>query len=127
MHKLVLRAAQKDKRLCAIAGWMSNRGRQNVASYLALDVGANWRQGAEWFQALLVDHDVCSNWGNWVCAAGLGGSRGGRFDVLKQSRVYICYITTTPQHICTHTPTHSCSHLNTHVCAVCKSQHHPSA
>mmetsp|Transcript_19302 Transcript_19302/g.58317 ORF Transcript_19302/g.58317 Transcript_19302/m.58317 type:complete len:509 (-) Transcript_19302:411-1937(-) len=69
-------------------GWMSNRGRQNVASYLALDVGADWRQGAEWFQALLVDHDVCSNWGNWVCAAGLGGSRGSRFDVLKQSRDY---------------------------------------
>ena len=69
-------------------GWMSNRGRQNVASYLALDVGADWRAGAAWFQAQLVDHDVCSNWGNWGCAAGLGGSgRVNRFDVLKQSRV----------------------------------------
>ncbi len=69
-------------------GWMSNRGRQNVASFLALDVGADWRAGAAWFQAQLVDHDVCSNWGNWVCVSGLSsGGRVNRFDVLKQSRV----------------------------------------
>ena len=42
---------------------MSNRGRQNVASYLALDLGIDWREGADWFESLLVDYDVCSNWG----------------------------------------------------------------
>jgi deoxyribodipyrimidine photolyase len=53
------------------AGWMSNRGRQNVASYLALDLEEDWRQGADWFESCLLDYDVCSNWGNWVAAAGV--------------------------------------------------------
>lgn len=55
-------------------GWMSNRGRQNVASYLALDLSEDWRQGADWFESALVDYDVCSNWGNWVAAAGMTGT-----------------------------------------------------
>ncbi len=42
---------------------MSNRGRQNVASYLALDLGLDWRAGGDWFESCLVDYDVCSNWG----------------------------------------------------------------
>ena len=29
-------------------GWMSNRGRQNVASFLVKDIGLDWRLGAEW-------------------------------------------------------------------------------
>jgi deoxyribodipyrimidine photo-lyase len=36
-------------------GFMSNRGRQNVASYLALDLNLDWRLGADHFQATLVD------------------------------------------------------------------------
>ena len=31
-------------------GWMSNRGRQNVASFLVKDLGIDWRMGAEWFE-----------------------------------------------------------------------------
>jgi hypothetical protein len=31
-------------------------------------------QGADWFESALVDYDVCSNWGNWVSAAGLTGN-----------------------------------------------------
>jgi deoxyribodipyrimidine photo-lyase len=50
---------------------MSNRGRQNVASYLALDLEEDWRQGADWFESCLLDYDVHSNWGNWVAAAGV--------------------------------------------------------
>ena len=57
---------------------MSNRGRQNVASYLALDLGIDWRLGADWFESVLSDYDVASNWGNWVAAAGLTGGRGRR-------------------------------------------------
>lgn len=63
---------------------MSNRGRQNVASYLAHDLGVDWRQGAEWFETCLLDYDVCSNWGNWVSAAGLAPGRSARFHVVKQ-------------------------------------------
>jgi hypothetical protein len=37
---------------------MSNRGRQNVASFLALDLGLDWRLGADWFESVLVDYDV---------------------------------------------------------------------
>ena len=48
-----------------LTGWMSNRGRQNVASFLVKDLGLDWRLGAEWFESQLLDHDVCSNYGNW--------------------------------------------------------------
>lgn len=47
----------------ALAGFMSNRGRQNVASHLVLDLGVDWRKGADLFENLLVDYDVTSNWG----------------------------------------------------------------
>ncbi|CAL8468872.1 g8413 [Coccomyxa elongata] len=69
-------------------GFMSNRGRQNVASYLALDLGLDWRKGADWFESALVDYDVCSNWGNWVAAAGLTGGRINHFNITKQSKDY---------------------------------------
>lgn len=38
----------------AMTGFMSNRGRQNVASFLTKDLGLDWRMGAEWFEYLLV-------------------------------------------------------------------------
>ena len=53
-------------------GFMSNRGRQNVASYLVKDLQVNWQMGAEYFESVLVDYDVCSNWGNWNYVAGVG-------------------------------------------------------
>jgi deoxyribodipyrimidine photo-lyase len=62
---------------------MSNRGRQNVASYLALDLGVDWRRGADLFEHLLLDYDVASNWGNWVAAAGLTGGRVNHFNITK--------------------------------------------
>ena len=37
-------------------GFMSNRGRQNVASYFVHDLGLDWRLGAEHFEELLVDY-----------------------------------------------------------------------
>ena len=69
---------------------MSNRGRQNVASYLVLDMGVDWRKGADWFETVLQDYDVCSNWGNWVSAAGLTGGRINHFNITKQSKVGGC-------------------------------------
>ncbi len=44
---------------------MSNRGRQNVASFLTKDLYYDWRLGAEFFESWLVDYDPNSNWGNW--------------------------------------------------------------
>lgn len=44
-------------------GFMSNRGRQNVASLLALELRVDWRRGADWFETHLLDHDPASNWG----------------------------------------------------------------
>jgi deoxyribodipyrimidine photo-lyase len=72
------------------SGFMSNRGRQNVASFLTKNLGIDWRMGAEWFESLLIDYDVCSNWGNWNYAAGVGNdARGFRFfNILKQSHDY---------------------------------------
>ncbi|MGF1479418.1 MAG: DASH family cryptochrome [Cyanophyceae cyanobacterium] len=74
----------------AATGFMSNRGRQNVASFLTKNLGINWQMGAEWFESLLVDYDVCSNWGNWNYTAGVGNdARGFRyFNIPKQSKDY---------------------------------------
>merc|ERR1712146_687907 len=77
-----------NMRELAATGFMSNRGRQNVASFLILDLGLDWRAGADWFESKLLDYDVASNWGNWVAAAGLTGGRLNRFNILKQSKDY---------------------------------------
>ncbi|MBD1858427.1 MULTISPECIES: DASH family cryptochrome [Leptolyngbya] len=74
----------------AATGFMSNRGRQNVASFLTKNLGINWQWGAEWFESILIDYDVCSNWGNWNYNAGVGNdARGFRFfNIIKQSKDY---------------------------------------
>jgi len=69
-------------------GFMSNRGRQNVASWLALDAGVDWRHGADWFEHYLIDYDTASNWGNWCAAAGMTGGRINRFNIVKQTKDY---------------------------------------
>jgi deoxyribodipyrimidine photo-lyase len=71
-------------------GFMSNRGRQNVGSFLTKNLGIDWRMGAEWFESLLIDYDPCSNWGNWNYTAGVGNdARGFRFfNIIKQSQDY---------------------------------------
>lgn len=77
-----------NMRELAATGWMSNRGRQNVASYLIFDLGCDWRHGAAHFEELLLDYDPCSNWGNWVAAAGLTGNRVNKFNTKKQLNDY---------------------------------------
>ncbi|MDZ7898698.1 MAG: DASH family cryptochrome [Arcicella sp.] len=71
-------------------GFMSNRGRQNVASFLVKDLQIDWRWGAAWFESQLIDYDVCSNWGNWLYVAGVGNDpRENRyFNILKQATNY---------------------------------------
>jgi len=79
-----------NMRELAATGFMSNRGRQNVASFLTKNLGIDWRLGAEWFESLLIDYDVASNWGNWNYSAGVGNdARGFRyFNILKQAQDY---------------------------------------
>jgi len=77
-----------NMRELAATGFQSNRGRQNVASYLCLDLQLDWRHGADYFESLLLDHDVSSNYGNWNAAAGLTGGRINKFNLTKQSRDY---------------------------------------
>ena len=71
-------------------GFLSNRMRQIVASYLVNELSCDWRSGAAWFEAQLIDYDVHSNYGNWAYIAGCGTDpRGGRFfNIEKQKQTY---------------------------------------
>lgn len=71
-------------------GFMSNRGRQNVASFLTKDLGIDWTWGAAYFESQLIDYDVCSNWGNWNYVAGVGNDpREDRyFNIGRQADMY---------------------------------------
>jgi deoxyribodipyrimidine photo-lyase len=73
-----------------VTGFMSNRGRQNVASYLIHDMKMDWRLGAAYFESQLIDYDVSSNWGNWAYIAGVGNDpkNGRKFDVNQQASFY---------------------------------------
>lgn len=72
-----------------VTGYMSNRGRQNVASYFCHRLQLDWRLGAAWFEEQLIDYDVCSNWGNWAYVAGVGNdARNREFNSEKQAAQY---------------------------------------
>ncbi|MGV8880016.1 MAG: DASH family cryptochrome [Sphingobacteriaceae bacterium] len=69
------------------SGFMSNRGRKTVASFLVRDMKVNWTLGAAYFEEKLIDYAPASNWGNWANVAGVGNDpREERyFDPIKQS------------------------------------------
>jgi deoxyribodipyrimidine photo-lyase len=71
-------------------GYLSNRGRQIVASCLVNELSVDWRFGAAWFEEQLIDYDAAVNWGNWQYIAGVGADpRGGRhFNIQKQTALY---------------------------------------
>ena len=73
-----------------LTGYTSNRARQNVASFLTSHLNIDWRIGAEWYEMMLTDYDVSSNWGNWQYVAGVGNDpRQGRvFNPVKQALDY---------------------------------------
>ena len=50
-----------NMRELAATGFMSNRGRQNVASFLEIDLNHDWRMGGDLFESTLLDYDVYSN------------------------------------------------------------------
>ena len=73
------------------SGYTSNRARQNVAGFLAKHLGIDWRYGAEWYEMLLVDYDVSSNWANWQYVSGVGNdprSTARIFNPVKQAFDY---------------------------------------
>ena len=53
-------------------GWMHNRSRLVVGSFLTKDLGIDWRWGEQWFMRLLIDGDEASNNGNWQWIASVG-------------------------------------------------------
>ena len=70
-------------------GWMSNIGRQNVASYFSKNLLTDWRIGAAYFESQLIDYDVHSNYGNWMYVSGVGNDpRDRKFDVSWQAQKY---------------------------------------
>jgi len=73
-----------------MTGWMSNRGRQNVASYLINELNLDWTRGAQWFEEQLIDYDPCSNYGNWLYLSGFGNDprENRRFNISKQTEMY---------------------------------------
>ncbi|MBW4888384.1 DASH family cryptochrome [Mucilaginibacter sp. HMF5004] len=71
-------------------GFMSNRGRQNVASFLVRDLKVNWTRGAAYFEEKLLDYSPASNWGNWAYVAGVGNDprENRHFNIIKQATEY---------------------------------------
>ncbi len=71
-------------------GWMSNRGRQNVASFFVHGLGLPWAWGEAYFRNALLDYDATSNLGNWQYLAGVGADpRENRvFNVTLQFKKY---------------------------------------
>ncbi|GAA4317854.1 DASH family cryptochrome [Pontixanthobacter gangjinensis] len=73
----------------AATGFMSNRGRQNVNSFWAKELQQDWRMGAAYFESLLIDYDVHSNWGNWMYNSGVGNDpRDRKFNIKSQADRY---------------------------------------
>jgi deoxyribodipyrimidine photo-lyase len=68
-------------------GWLPNRARLIVGSFLTKTLGIHWHHGAAHFAELLVDCDVASNTGNWQWVAGTGAdARGNRIlNPLRQA------------------------------------------
>jgi deoxyribodipyrimidine photo-lyase len=53
-------------------GWMHNRARLVVGSFLTKHLGIDWRRGERWFMRMLIDGDEASNNGNWQWIASVG-------------------------------------------------------
>ncbi|WP_338728549.1 deoxyribodipyrimidine photo-lyase [Haladaptatus sp. DJG-WS-42] len=53
-------------------GYMHNRVRMIVASFLTKDLLIDWREGYDWFRDQLVDHDTANDTGGWQWAASTG-------------------------------------------------------
>lgn len=64
-------------------GWMHNRVRMIVASFLVKDLHLPWQWGARWFMQHLIDGDLASNNHGWQWAAGTGTDAAPYFRVFN--------------------------------------------
>ena len=64
-------------------GWMHNRVRMIVASYLIKHLGIDWRRGEAWFWDTLVDADLANNSASWQWVAGCGADAAPFFRIFN--------------------------------------------
>jgi deoxyribodipyrimidine photo-lyase len=64
-------------------GWMHNRVRMIVASFLVKDLHLHWLDGARWFWDTLVDADLANNTFGWQWAAGCGADAAPYFRIFN--------------------------------------------
>jgi deoxyribodipyrimidine photo-lyase len=64
-------------------GWMHNRARMIVASFLTKDLLIDWRLGESWFMEHLVDGDPAANNGGWQWTAGVGTDAAPYFRIFN--------------------------------------------
>jgi deoxyribodipyrimidine photo-lyase len=64
-------------------GWMHNRVRMIVASFLVKDLRVSWLEGARWFWDTLVDADLAANTLGWQWAAGCGADAAPYFRIFN--------------------------------------------
>jgi deoxyribodipyrimidine photo-lyase len=64
-------------------GWMHNRARMIVASYLVKDLLVDWRWGESWFMENLLDGDIAANNGGWQWTAGTGTDAAPYFRIFN--------------------------------------------
>jgi deoxyribodipyrimidine photo-lyase len=64
-------------------GWMHNRVRMVVASFLTRNLRLHWQHGAEWFRDTLVDADLANNVAGWQWSAGTGADAAPYFRILS--------------------------------------------
>lgn len=71
-------------------GYISNSGRQLVATYLVYELGVNWTMGAAYFEEKLIDYAPASNWGSWANIAGVGNDKRltSGYDFEKQLKIF---------------------------------------
>jgi len=64
-------------------GWMHNRVRMIVASFLVKDLLISWQEGSRWFWDTLVDADLANNTLNWQWSAGCGADAAPYFRIFN--------------------------------------------
>jgi deoxyribodipyrimidine photo-lyase len=65
------------------SGWMHNRARMIVASFLVKNLLIDWRWGERWFMQHLIDGDPAANYGGWQWTAGVGTDAAPYFRVFN--------------------------------------------
>jgi len=70
-------------RQLSATGWMHNRSRMIVASFLVKDLLINWQRGERWFMAHLLDGDPAANNGGWQWTAGTGTDAAPYFRIFN--------------------------------------------